>query len=160
MKAFSRAALAYFLLDQISKWLVVRQMGLAQVGEIDVWPPWVNFRMAWNRGINFGLFSGDSDTTRWILIALALVITVWVSSWVWRGQLGRAGCISAGILVGGALGNVVDRLVYGAVADFLNVTCCGIENPFAFNFADIGVFIGAFGMILFSGEPKTGNKTP
>jgi len=45
--------------------------------------------------------------------------------------------------------------VYGAVADFLNVSCCGINNPFAFNVADVAIFLGAFGLILFSGEKKT-----
>jgi len=62
--------------------------------------------------------------------------------------------MSAGLLIGGAAGNVIDRLVYGAVADFLNVTCCGIDNPFAFNVADISIFAGAFGLILFTGGKK------
>ena len=59
------------------------------------------------------------------------------------------------MLIGGALGNVIDRIVYGAVADFLNMSCCGFDNPFAFNVADIAIFIGAFGLILFTGEKKT-----
>ncbi len=59
--------------------------------------------------------------------------------------------LSAGLLVGGALGNVVDRLAYGAVADFLNMSCCGIENPYAFNVADIAIFAGAAGLVLFAG---------
>jgi signal peptidase II len=70
--------------------------------------------------------------------------------------------VSAGLLIGGALGNVVDRIVYGAVADFLNMSCCGIANPFAFNVADITIFAGAIGLVLFSGgEPHAeGRKTP
>ncbi|BBU58037.1 hypothetical protein KU6B_43020 [Mameliella alba] len=64
------------------------------------------------------------------------------------------GLISAGFLIGGALGNVIDRLVYGAVADFLNMSCCGIDNPYAFNVADIAIFIGAFGLILFPSRKK------
>ncbi len=63
--------------------------------------------------------------------------------------------ISTGLLVGGALGNVVDRLVYGAVADFLNMSCCGVDNPFSFNVADVAIFAGAIGMVLFSGRQKT-----
>jgi signal peptidase II len=59
--------------------------------------------------------------------------------------------IFAGLLIGGALGNVVDRLLYGAVADFLNMSCCGFTNPYAFNVADISVFFGAIGLALFSG---------
>ena len=64
-----------------------------------------------------------------------------------------------GLLVGGALGNVIDRLLYGAVADFLNVTCCGIANPWSFNIADIGVFAGAIGLALFTG-PSQRQNTP
>ncbi|MBV1904257.1 MAG: signal peptidase II, partial [Marinosulfonomonas sp.] len=53
------------------------------------------------------------------------------------------------------LGNVADRLIYGAVADFLNMSCCGINNPYAFNVADIAVFAGAIGLILFAGNKKS-----
>ena len=144
-----------FMLDQTSKYFVVHWLDLRSLGEIDVWPPFLNFRMAWNRGINFGLFSGDSDWVRWLLIALALAICLWVLYWVRKENFGRLAYISAGILVGGALGNVLDRILYGAVADFLNMSCCGFENPFSFNVADVGVFVGAFGLIFFTGEKKT-----
>ena len=92
--------------------------------------------MAWNDGINFGLFSDGAHWARWVLIALALLISVGVLWWVKREMPRRAGLIAAGLVVGGALGNVVDRLIYKAVADFANVTCCGIDNPYAFNIAD------------------------
>ncbi len=137
-----------FLLDQASKYLVVHTLNLRQLGAIDVWPPLFNLRMAWNYGINFGLMAGDNPLTRWVLIAVALVISGAVLWWVHTDPAGRWQKIAAGLLVGGALGNVIDRLIYGAVADFINVSCCGIDNPFAFNIADIAVFIGAFGMVL------------
>jgi signal peptidase II len=57
-------------------------------------------------------------------------------------------------LIGGALGNVIDRIVYGAVADFLNMSCCGFDNPYAFNVADIAIFAGAFGLVLFAADTK------
>ncbi len=155
MKYLTRAAIAVFLLDQLTKYLVVHVLALREVGEIDVLPPFLNLRMAWNRGINFGLLSDNGDLMRWVLIAVALLISAWVVIWIRREQPGIIAQISAGILVGGALGNVVDRLIYGAVADFLNMSCCGFENPFAFNIADIGVFVGAVGLILFTGQKKT-----
>ena len=62
--------------------------------------------------------------------------------------------LSAGLLVGGALGNVVDRLVYGYVVDFLNMSCCGIRNPYVFNIADIFIFAGAIGLIAFEGRAR------
>lgn len=137
-----------FLLDQASKYLVVHSLNLRQLGAIDVFPPFFNLRMAWNYGINFGLLAGDNPLTRWILIAVALVISGAVLWWVHTDPAGRWQKIAAGLLVGGALGNVIDRLIYGAVADFINLSCCGINNPFAFNIADIAVFIGAFGMVV------------
>jgi signal peptidase II len=143
-----------FLTDQISKYLVVQFMDLKTLGSINVLPPYLNFRMAWNRGVNFGLFSNDVSVMRWFLIALALVISGWVLIWVWREAPGKMAWISAGLLVGGAMGNVMDRLIYGAVADFLNMSCCGIDNPFAFNIADIAVFAGAVGLIIFTGNKK------
>ena len=151
MKWAAGTAGVIFVLDQASKYTVVEWMDLKNRLAIDVWPPFVNFRMAWNQGINFGLFAGESDVTRFALIALAFAITGWVWIWVRRERGGRAMQIAAGVLIGGALGNVVDRIVYGAVADFLNMSCCGWSNPFAFNVADIAVFAGAAGLVLFSG---------
>jgi signal peptidase II len=147
-------AAAVFLLDQASKWLVVQEMELRIRGAIDVLPPWLNLRMAWNEGINFGLLSDHEGGMRWLLIAVAVAISAWVAWWM-RRETRRAALVSGGLLIGGALGNVVDRLVYGAVADFINMSCCGIDNPFAFNVADIAIFAGAAGLVLFTGERKT-----
>ena len=147
-------ATATFLADQIVKYIVVHMLDLPRVGAIDLWPPYFNLRMAWNYGINFGLMAQDSPLTRWTLIAVALVISAAVVWWVHTDPAGRWQKIAAGLLVGGALGNVIDRFIYGAVADFINMSCCGINNPYAFNIADIAVFIGAFGMVIFSNESK------
>ncbi|SLN68246.1 Lipoprotein signal peptidase [Aquimixticola soesokkakensis] len=150
MRLTALTAFVVFFFDQLTKVVVVHGMNLASVGEIDVLPPVLVFRMAWNTGINFGLFSGQQDLTRWILILLALAISIWVLLWVRREKMGRFAHIAAGFLVGGALGNVIDRLLYGAVADFLNTSCCGFRNPYSFNVADIAIFAGALGLILFA----------
>jgi signal peptidase II len=134
--------------------VVVHLLDLARLGSIDVWPPLINLRMAWNYGINFGLMAGESPVTRWVLIAVAVVITGAVLWWVHHEPGGKWQKIAAGLLVGGALGNVVDRVLYGAVADFLNMSCCGFDNPYAFNVADISIFVGAFGMVIFSPGKK------
>jgi signal peptidase II len=147
--------LIVFLIDQASKYYVVHSLRLAEVLAIDVWPPFLNLRMAWNRGVNFGLFAHDAEVMRWVLIALALVISAWVILWVRREPHSARVQVSAGLLVGGALGNVIDRLLYRAVADFLNMSCCGIDNPFAFNVADVAIFVGALGLVLFAGREKT-----
>jgi signal peptidase II len=154
MRTLWITAAVVFVLDQVTKVIVVHWLNLKTLGSMDVLPGFVHFRMAWNRGINFGLFAGDSDWTRWVLIAIALAISGWVVWWLAREDEGRLAYLSGGLLVGGAIGNVIDRILYGAVADFLNVTCCGIENPWSFNVADISIFIGAFGLILFTGGDK------
>ena len=145
-----------FLVDQATKYLVVHWMDLITRQHIEVWPPFIVFRMAWNRGVNFGLLA--SFDMRWALIALALAISGLVLYWIRRDGGSRWTYLSAGLLVGGALGNVVDRVLYGAVADFLNMSCCGIENPYAFNVADIAVFVGAVGLVIFTGEGKGGGR--
>jgi len=152
MRLVALVSLIVFVVDQISKWMVVHVMDLARVGAIDLFSPYLNFRMAWNTGINFGLLSGHADWTRWVLISVALGIVLFVLVWMRRDPPGRMGLVFGGLLIGGALGNVVDRLLYGAVADFLNMSCCGISNPYAFNVADISVFIGAIGLALFPGS--------
>ena len=153
MRTLAWTAALTLVLDQLSKIVIVWWLDLATRGVIDVLPPFLNFRMAWNRGINFGLLAGG-ETTRWVLVALALGIALWVALWVGRSRLGRWAELSAGLLVGGAIGNSIDRILYGAVADFLNMSCCGIENPYAFNVADIAIFAGALGLALFGSEKR------
>jgi signal peptidase II len=59
-----------------------------------------------------------------------------------------------GSVIGGALANALDRVLVGAVVDFLNMSCCGIANPFAFNLADVGIVAGAIGLLIFADAPK------
>ncbi|WGI22600.1 signal peptidase II [Amylibacter sp. IMCC11727] len=147
MKRILAMSIGIFVFDQITKFFVVEFWDLKNIERIDVFPPFLNFRMAWNEGINFGLF-GDFDL-RWFLIAISIVISIWVLWWG-RNFTGWFGAFLVGCIVGGALGNTVDRVVYGAVADFLNMSCCGWRNPYSFNVADIAIFVGAFGLVLFS----------
>jgi len=141
-----------FFADRITKWIVVEYMELSRRIYIEVYPPYLNFMMAWNEGINFGLFGSNNDFTRYLLIAIAFAIVIGLVFWV-RNKEGWLVPLCVGAIIGGAMGNVLDRVVYGAVADFLNMSCCGIDNPFAFNIADIAIFAGAFGLIVFA-DPK------
>jgi signal peptidase II len=152
MRLFYWTAGFIFVLDQVTKYYVVHVMELRLAGRIDVFPPFFNLRMAWNTGINFGLMSGEADLTRWVLIGVALLISAVILWWVHRERPGPWQRITAGLLLGGALGNVIDRVIYGAVADFINMSCCGIDNPYAFNVADIAVFAGAIGLVLAPGS--------
>ncbi|PQV55588.1 signal peptidase II [Defluviimonas denitrificans] len=155
MRLVVLTAAATFALDQITKFTVVEVMDLSARHQIDVLPPWLTFRMAWNQGINFGLMSHSSDLARWALIALAVVISAWVWLWVRREPHSTIVKLSAGMLIGGAAGNVIDRIIYGAVADFLNMSVPGFQNPYSFNVADIAIFAGAIGLVIFTGREKT-----
>jgi len=146
-----------FLIDQISKYYVLHVLRLDTVRYIDVYAPFLTFRMAWNRGVNFGLGAGYD--LRWVLIGVAIAISIGVLVWLWRSGGTRNMMIAAGLLIGGAIGNVVDRIAYGAVADFLNMSCCGINNPFAFNVADIAIFAGAIGLAFLADDPKKPKKS-
>lgn len=141
--------------DQLLKYWVVHVLQLDRLRAMDVLPPWLNLRMAWNQGVNFGLFASDQHIMRWVLIGIALAICLWVWLWVWRSAAGVFARISAGLLIGGALGNVIDRLYYGAVADFLNMSVPGWQNPYSFNVADISIFAGAIGLVLIPQKPGT-----
>lgn len=140
-------AFVIFVIDRASKHWIVEVLNLKEILSIDVLPPFLNFRMAWNQGINFGILN-FGDNGRWVLIAVSVVIAIAVLIWAWKTR-GTIVPIAAGCVVGGAIGNIYDRVVYGAVADFLNMSCCGIDNPFAFNVADIAIFAGAFALIFF-----------
>lgn len=142
IRIIALVGLAILAADQLSKWWVVELMELRHRGVIPVLPPYLSFRMAWNTGINFGLFGGGPGGTRWFLIAISVAVSAVLVWWVLRRR-SRELAWGAGLVVGGAIGNGIDRLRHGAVADFLNTSCCGIQNPFSFNIADIAIFAGA-----------------
>jgi len=154
MRIFIFTFLVAFGLDQASKYGVLYGLGLWEKQVIDVLPPLLNFRMGWNTGINFGLLGGGTDGNRWVLVALALVISVGLMLWGRRHFHYRKDWAFAGLIVGGAFGNALDRVVFGAVADFLNVSCCGFQNPYIFNVADIFIFAGAIGLIFFQRDAE------
>ena len=157
MRRMALIATLIFVIDQITKIAVVFGLDLRNRHEIDVISPFLDFRMAWNQGVNFGLFASSAEIARWVLIAVALAISVWV--WVWLRREGRkpALLVAGGLLIGGALGNVIDRLIYGAVADFLNMGAPGLSNPYSFNIADITIFVGALGLVFLTPD-KPRNK--
>ncbi len=158
MRWLSISAVLAFAVDQISKYVVIHMMELWRLRTIDILPPVLNFRYGENRGINFGLFDGGSDASRWLLVGLALLICGLVLFWCWRSKMSVWAYAAAGLLIGGALANVFDRLLYGYVLDFLNTSCCGINNPFVFNLADVFIFAGALGLVFLAPDDKKAAK--
>ncbi|MFL2797855.1 MAG: signal peptidase II [Paracoccaceae bacterium] len=146
-------SIIFLSVDQLTKWFVVFYLELQQKLYLNLNNPFMNFYMAWNKGINFGLFQGDSVTQAYLLTAVSVVISIIFFIWL-RNSKSFMIHILAALVVGGALGNAIDRLLYGAVADFINVTCCGFRNPYSFNLADVFIFIGLIGLLVFKFDEK------
>ncbi|MEQ9681486.1 MAG: signal peptidase II [Rhodospirillales bacterium] len=139
-------AFLVLVLDQISKWWVLTDlMNPPRVIEV---LPFANLVLVWNRGVSFGLFNTASDYGPWILSALALAVSAVLAVWLFRGPERMVGW-GIGLILGGALGNVIDRLVHGAVVDFVDLHAGGAHWP-AFNVADSAITVGAALLILDS----------
>ncbi|MBT3360811.1 MAG: signal peptidase II [Rhodospirillales bacterium] len=152
-------ALLIFGLDQATKWWIVESV-MVPPQMISV-TPFFNLVMGWNRGVSFGLFNQDSPYNVLVLTAVALIIVVALVFWLRKAER-QLVVVAIGMVIGGAIGNVVDRLRFGAVADFLDFHIAGYHWP-AFNVADSGITIGAGLLVLdalFSGPEKNNNKTP
>lgn len=147
-------ALVAFAVDQVSKWVVFSWLDLWEVRRIDVMDPLLVFRPGINEGINFGLFGGGAQGQRIVLIVVALALSAALAVWAARSFTQRRAFASAGFIIGGALANAFDRMLHPGVQDFLNMSCCGISNPYLFNLADVFIFAGALGLILWTGETK------
>ena len=143
----------FLTLDQLSKWFVVFYLELKQKLYLNLNNQFINFYMAWNKGINFGLFEGDSVLQAYVLTTVAVLISIVFFIWL-KNSTSFFLQLLASLVIGGALGNAIDRIMYGAVADFINVTCCGLRNPYSFNLADIFIFIGLLGILIFRFEDK------
>ena len=143
-------------IDRISKLYVLDVLALRPGDAVEAVPGILTFVMTWNYGINFGILASEGTLSKMALSLLAVVVSIVLLIWAARHPRDGIFAFALGLVVGGALGNGYDRQVYGAVADFLNVTCCGIDNPFAFNIADVTIFIGVAILLLRpSGEGAT-----
>jgi len=141
------AAVIVFAADQASKLWVLNGAGLKAAGpgsRIEVLDPWFNFTMVWNRGVSFGMFAADSLWQRAVLIGVSLAIAGLLAYWLMSAQR-RLQAGAFGLIIGGAIGNVVDRVAYGAVADFLDFS--GLWFPYVFNVADAAISVGVAMMI-------------
>lgn len=131
-------AAAVIVADQLSKWWIIAVV-MSPPRTIEL-TPFFNLVMAWNRGVSFGMLSSGT-LNHWLLPVLAGVIVVALTVWLFRVERLLLGC-AIGFIIGGAIGNVIDRLRFGAVADFLDVHVGTYHWP-AFNVADSMITIGA-----------------
>lgn len=139
-------ALATLALDQASKWWILYEV-MQPPRAIEV-TSFFNLVLAWNRGVSFGMFSSASTYGPLLLTGLALAIVLALGVWLYKAET-RVSALALGLIIGGAIGNVVDRVQFGAVVDFLDFHLMGYHWP-AFNVADAGICVGAVMLILES----------
>ena len=133
-------ALAIFVVDQALKSLMTDRLRLQEVGHIELVP---FFDLTWteNRGVSLGLFSAQSDETRWILIAVTGIIALVVTIWMLREKL-LGDILPLAMILGGAIGNIRDRYLYGYVIDYADLHIGGFRPFLIFNLADAAISIG------------------
>ena len=102
--------------------------------------PFFDLVMAWNKGVSYSLFEADSDLGRMALLAVTLAATLFLAVWLWRSATVLSG-LGLGLIIGGAIGNAIDRAAYGAVADFFHFHI-GSFSWYVFNLADVGIVAG------------------
>jgi signal peptidase II len=152
-------AMAWLLLDQVSKWAIIHPLDLPNRSSVELLPI---FRLIWvqNFGVSLGKFPAGSDGMRWLLVAVTAAIATGVAVWLWR-ERNRTEAMALGLVLGGALGNIGDRVRLGYVTDFLNLHF-GAWSPFlVFNVADVGVSVGVALLVLralFQREPRLTEK--
>jgi signal peptidase II len=139
------AAILVFVADQASKWWILHGLNLPDIGQVVILPV-LNFTMVWNRGVTFGLLTGNSTLAHLGLAVFAVAVVVVLGIWVLRSNR-LAIAIPVGAIAGGALGNVADRLHYGAVVDFIQAHAFGY-SWYVFNVADAAIVCGVAALVI------------
>ena len=153
-------AVAVLLLaaDQASKWWILEVLRLPEVRHVrllELGPFGLDLSMVWNRGVTFGLLSGDGPWNHLVLALLAAAIALFLLRWLARAET-LAVAVALGAVIGGAVGNVLDRLRFGAVVDFVDAHAWG-WHWYVFNIADAGIVCGVAALIadaLFRRAPE------
>ena len=137
-------ALITLVADQTSKWFVLYGLRMG-VGDVLTVTPFFDLLLAMNRGISYGLLPQDSELGRWVLVMVNLAAAGLFAFWLTRA---RSGLLAAaiGLLIGGALGNAIDRGAYGAVVDFVSLHALG-WRWYVFNVADAAIVAGVVGLL-------------
>jgi lipoprotein signal peptidase len=145
------AALVVLAADQASKWWILDVVQLPAVGQI-VLLPVLNLTMVWNRGVTFGLLTNFGHWSYLLLAAIALAVVAGLVVWLRRAE-SRLVATALGVIVGGALSNIIDRLRFGAVVDFIHAHL-GAWSWYVFNLADAAIVCGVAVLVLDSLLPQ------
>jgi signal peptidase II len=139
-------AAALFLFDQATKWIVVNILQLEQQKLIEILP-FFDLRWVQNFGVSMGLLTASSDLTRWLLVGLTAAIATFVAVWMWREKR-RDDALALSFVLGGALGNILDRVRFGYVVDFADLHFGEIRPFLVFNVADAAITIGVLLLLV------------
>ena len=150
------AALLVLAADQASKAWILFGLDLPSLGSVAVLP-FLNFTMVWNRGVTFGLLGGLGAAGAWLLAGVALAVVVALAIWLRRAET-RLVAAALGAIAGGAVGNVIDRLRFGAVVDFLHAHAFGY-SWYVFNVADAAIVCGVAALVLDSLRARPAART-
>ena len=139
-------ALVVFALDQLAKWIVSGPLNLETVGQIYLLPI---FNLTWteNNGISLGLFNATTEVGRWMLVAITGAIAIGVAIWIGR-EKNRWDKAALGMILGGALGNILDRSRHGYVVDFADLHFGAVRPFLVFNVGDAAITIGVVILLL------------
>jgi signal peptidase II len=134
-------AITIFVVDQIVKWIVLNPIGLAYEGDNVEILPFFDLTLVYNEGVSLGLLSANEAWQRWALVALTGAIALFVLRWLWKEE-NRNDALGLGMIFGGAVGNLLDRIRFGHVVDYADLHF-GTFRPFlVFNVADAAITIG------------------
>ena len=158
LKMGAIAAFITFAVDQIHKWWMLGPFDIAANQPVRI-APFMDLVLAWNHGVSYGWFSSLGHNGRWVLIGISLAIVAMLAIWLVKAT-DRVSALALGLLIGGALGNALDRVLHGAVADFFFFHAFGY-SWYVFNLADVAIVAGVAGLLYSSwkdgGTPKEGH---
>lgn len=158
--AWMAVAALVIVADQVTKWAIVEWVGLYEKVPLN---SFINLTHQRNTGAAFSFLADAGGWQRWFFVVLATVVSAVIAVWLWRVRNERQAVLSAGLalVLGGAIGNLIDRLNYGYVTDFVQVWFGDWAYP-SFNVADVGITVGAGLLIIdalfFSGREEQGKS--
>jgi signal peptidase II len=149
------------VVDQATKLWLLRVFDLGSRGTVHI-APFLDLILVWNTGISYGLFPQVGPLGQWALLAVKAVAVLLL--WIWLARAGaRLTALSLGLIIGGAIGNAIDRVAYGAVADFVLfhiTTASWTFRWYVFNLADVGIVAGVVGLLYDSLVTRDAAKAP
>ncbi|MDB4831697.1 signal peptidase II [Hyphomicrobiales bacterium] len=144
-----------YLIDRLNKYFFINEIGINERSIVEV-TPFLDVVLVWNKGISYGLFQQENTIGQIILTMCSCLISIFIITWIFKAK-NILLYIPLSLIVGGALSNITDRLLFGAVADFYYLHAYGY-SWYVFNLADVFIVFGVFVLILINFYPRIANN--